>query len=71
MPVNEEELLLPMAILADERKTLNEYVAGVTIYTLLELGATLAEVKSEWIERGMSAEEADGYINRWLWAEET
>jgi len=63
--------IMPLTVMAVEKKTLNEAVASVTISTLLEFGATLADVKSEWVEMGMSAGEADGYINHWLWSEET
>lgn len=61
----------PLTQMATEKRFLNEGVAAVTITMLLEMGATLAGVKYEWMKLGMGAEEADGYINRWLYAEET
>jgi hypothetical protein len=63
--------VMPLTLMAAEKKILNEEVASATISMLLEFGATLADVKNEWVGMGMNAEEADGYINRWLYADAT
>lgn len=69
MPVSEE--IMPLTQMAVEKRILNEEVANATISMLLEFGATLADVKNEWVAMGMSAGEADGYIGRWLYADAT